>query len=323
MSWETRTKFFFIKHCIFQNCYVSLRHKDCKMIERFVRYIQTEKRYSMHTVNAYKRDLMQFAEYALQKYDIDSLLSIETPIIRSYVIELKEEGLENRSINRKVSTLRSFYSFLLREKEIKVTPMTGIKSLKQPIELAKFVPEHDINKVSFEANDDFFLRRKEVVFEILYQTGVRQAELRTIKDEDVDSASKIIKVLGKRNKERIIPIGDGLLEIIDKYKKTRDDLFVERTNTLLIVDNKGNQASSKFIYDMIHKMLSEVTTIEQKSPHVLRHTFATHLLNRGADIRAIQKLLGHSSLSSTQVYTHNTIEKLKDVYQKAHPYGDK
>lgn len=323
MSWETRTKFFFIKHCIFQNCYVSLRHKDCKMIERFVRYIQTEKRYSMHTVNAYKRDLMQFAEYVLQKYDIDSLLSIETPIIRSYVIELKEEGLENRSINRKVSTLRSFYSFLLREKEIKVTPMTGIKSLKQPIELAKFVPEHDINKVSFEANDDFFLRRKEVVFEILYQTGVRQAELRTIKDEDVDSASKIIKVLGKRNKERIIPIGDGLLEIIDKYKKTRDDLFVERTNTLLIVDNKGNQASSKFIYDMIHKMLSEVTTIEQKSPHVLRHTFATHLLNRGADIRAIQKLLGHSSLSSTQVYTHNTIEKLKDVYQKAHPYGDK
>jgi integrase/recombinase XerC len=293
------------------------------MIERFVRYIQTEKRYSMHTVNAYKRDLMQFAEYVLQKYDIDSLLSIETPIIRSYVIELKEEGLENRSINRKVSTLRSFYSFLLREKEIKVTPMTGIKSLKQPIELAKFVPEHDINKVSFEANDDFFLRRKEVVFEILYQTGVRQAELRTIKDEDVDSASKVIKVLGKRNKERIIPIGDGLLEIIDKYKKTRDDLFVERTNTLLIVDNKGNQASSKFIYDMIHKMLSEVTTIEQKSPHVLRHTFATHLLNRGADIRAIQKLLGHSSLSSTQVYTHNTIEKLKDVYQKAHPYGDK
>lgn len=293
------------------------------MIERFIRYIQTEKRYSKHTVDAYNRDLMQFSEYVLQKYDIDNLLSIETPIIRSYVIELKEEGLENRSINRKVSTLRSFYSFLLREKEIKVTPMTGIKSLKQPKELAKFVPEHDINKVSFEGNDDFYLRRKEVVFEILYQTGVRQAELRTIKDDDVDSVSKIIKVLGKRNKERIIPVGDDLLEIIDKYKKTRDDLFVERNNTLLIVDNKGMPASSKFIYDMIHKMLAGVTTIEQKSPHVLRHTFATHLLNRGADIRAIQKLLGHSSLSSTQVYTHNTIEKLKDVYQKAHPYGDK
>lgn len=293
------------------------------MIDRFIRYIQTEKRYSMHTVNAYKRDLMQFSEYVLQKYDVDNLLSVETPIIRSYIIELKENGMENRSINRKVSTLRSFYSFYLREKEIKVTPLTGIKSLKQPKELAKFVPEHDIVKISFEENDDFVSLRDETVFEILYQTGIRQAELRTIKDEDVDGISKSIKVLGKRNKERIIPVGDELLEKINKYKVVRNDFFTERDNTLLIVDNKGRQASPKFIYDLIHKILVGVTTIEQKSPHVLRHTFATHLLNRGADIRAIQKLLGHSSLSSTQIYTHNSIEKLKDVYQKAHPYGDK
>ena len=293
------------------------------MIDRFIRYIQTEKRYSMHTVNAYKRDLMQFSEYAIQKYDIDNLLSIETPIIRSYIIELKEIGMENRSINRKVSTLRSFYSFYLREKEIKVTPLTGIKSLKQPKELAKFVPEHDIVKISFEETDDFVVLRSEVVFEILYQTGIRQSELRTIKDEDVDGFSKLIKVLGKRNKERVIPVGDELLKKIDKYKTVRYDFFAERDNTLLIVDNKGRQASPKFIYDLIHKMLTGVTTIEQKSPHVLRHTFATHLLNRGADIRAIQKLLGHSSLSSTQIYTHNTIEKLKDVYKKSHPYGDK
>lgn len=323
MSWETRTKFFFIKHCVFQNCYVSLRHKDCKMIERFIRYIQTEKRYSMHTVNAYKRDLVQFAEYALQKYDIDNLLMIKTPMVRSYMIELKENGMENRSINRKISTLRSFYSFYLREKEIKVTPLAGIKSLKQPKELAKFVPEHDIAKISFEETDDFNVRRNEVVFEILYQTGIRQAELRTIKDEDVDKVSKSIKVFGKRNKERVIPVELDLLEKIDKYKIIRDEVFSKRENALLIVDNKGRQASPKFIYDLIHKMLVGVTTLEQKSPHVLRHTFATHLLNRGADIRAIQKLLGHSSLSSTQVYTHNTIEKLKDVYQKAHPYGDK
>ena len=293
------------------------------MIERYIRYIQTEKRYSQHTVDAYRRDLVQFSEYVFHKYDIDNLLSIETPIIRSYVIDLKEEGMENRSINRKVSTLRSFYSFLLREKEIKVTPMIGVKSLKQPKDLAKFVPEHDINKVSFVENDDFVHRRNEVVFEILYQTGIRQAELRAIKDEDVDVISKSIKVIGKRNKERIIPVGNDLLEKIDKYKTVRDDSFTERDDTLLIVDNKGRQASPKFIYDLIHTILRGVTTIEQKSPHVLRHTFATHLLNRGADIRAIQKLLGHSSLSSTQVYTHNTIEKLKDVYQKAHPYGDK
>ena len=277
----------------------------------------------MHTVNAYKRDLVQFSEYVMQKYEIDNLLSIETPIIRSYIIELKENGMENRSINRKVSTLRSFYSFYLREKEIKVTPLTGIKSLKQPKELAKFVPEHDIVKISFEETNDFVTLRSEVVFEILYQTGIRQSELRSIKDDDVDAISKSIKVLGKRSKERIIPVGDELLEKIDKYKTVRDDFFTERDNTLLIVDNKGRQASPKFIYDLIHKMLVGVTTIEQKSPHILRHTFATHLLNRGADIRAIQKLLGHSSLSSTQIYTHNTIEKLKDVYQKAHPYGDK
>ena len=293
------------------------------MIDRFIRYIQTEKRYSMHTVNAYKRDLVQFSEYVMQKYEIDNLLSIETPIIRSYIIELKENGMENRSINRKVSTLRSFYSFYLREKEIKVTPLTGIKSLKQPKELAKFVPEHDIVKISFEETNDFVALRSEVVFEILYQTGIRQSELRSIKDDDVDAISKSIKVLGKRSKERIIPVGDELLEKIDKYKTVRDDFFAERDNTLLIVDNKGRQASPKFIYDLIHKMLVGVTTIEQKSPHILRHTFATHLLNRGADIRAIQKLLGHSSLSSTQIYTHNTIEKLKDVYQKSHPYGDK
>ena len=277
----------------------------------------------MHTVNAYKRDLVQFSEYVMQKYEIDNLLSIETPMIRSYIIELKENGMENRSINRKVSTLRSFYSFYLREKEIKITPLTGIKSLKQPKELAKFVPEHDIVKISFEETNDFVTLRSEVVFEILYQTGIRQSELRSIKDDDVDAISKSIKVLGKRSKERIIPVGDELLEKIDKYKTVRDDFFAERDNTLLIVDNKGRQTSPKFIYDLIHKMLVGVTTIEQKSPHILRHTFATHLLNRGADIRAIQKLLGHSSLSSTQIYTHNTIEKLKDVYQKSHPYGDK
>ena len=293
------------------------------MIERFIRYIQTEKRYSLHTVNAYKKDLLQYKEYVTQKYDIDDLLSVEIPIIRSYIVDLKDAGMGNRSINRKISTLRSFYSFFLREKEIKVTPMAGIKSLKQPKELAKFVPEHDIDNISFDDNDDFETKRSEVIFEILYQTGIRQAELRNIKDADVDNVSQYIKVLGKRNKERIIPVGEELLKQIENYKRLRNEQFSNRDNVILIVDNKGNQASSKFIYDVIHKMLDGATTIEQKSPHVLRHTFATHLLNRGADIRAIQKLLGHSSLSSTQIYTHNTIEKLKDVYQKAHPYGDK
>ena len=293
------------------------------MIGRFIRYIQAEKRYSEHTMKAYERDLEQFSSFLAEKYEIEDLLSVNSEMIRSYIIDLKDNNLKNRSINRKISVLRSFYNYCLREKQIAVTPLLGVKSMKQPKELAKFVPEHDIKKMTFEQNDDFLVRRDEIVFEILYQTGMRQAELRLIKDADVDINSKTIKVHGKRNKDRIIPIGVDLLKLINHYIMLRNAQFPDRNNSFLIVDNHGEEATSRFIYSLVHNMLKDITTIEQKSPHVLRHTFATHLLNRGADIRAIQKILGHSSLSSTQIYTHNTIDKLKDVYKKAHPYGDK
>lgn len=293
------------------------------MIDRFIRYIQAEKRYSEHTLKAYERDLEQFSSFLVDKYEIEEHLSVNSEMIRSYIIDLKENNIKNRSINRKISVLRSFYNYCLREKQITVTPLLGVKSMKQPKELAKFVPEHDIKKMSFEQNDDFLVRRDEIVFEILYQTGMRQAELRLIKDADVDINSKTIKVHGKRNKDRIIPIGVDLLKLINHYIMLRNAQFPDRNNSFLIVDNHGEEATSRFIYSLVHNMLKDITTIEQKSPHVLRHTFATHLLNRGADIRAIQKILGHSSLSSTQIYTHNTIDKLKDVYKKAHPYGDK
>ena len=293
------------------------------MIDRFIRYIQAEKRYSEHTMKAYERDLEQFSSFLAKKYEIEDLLSVNSEMIRSYIIDLKDNNLKNRSINRKISVLRSFYNYCLREKQIAVTPLLGVKSMKQPKELAKFVPEHDIKKMTFEQNDDFLVRRDEIVFEILYQTGMRQAELRLIKDADVDINSKTIKVHGKRNKDRIIPIGVDLLKLINHYIMLRNAQFPDRNNSFLIVDNHGEEATSRFIYSLVHNMLKDITTIEQKSPHVLRHTFATHLLNRGADIRAIQKILGHSSLSSTQIYTHNTIDKLKDVYKKAHPYGDK
>lgn len=293
------------------------------MIDRFIRYIQAEKRYSEHTMKAYERDLEQFSSFLAEKYEIEDLLSVNSEMIRSYIIDLKDNNLKNRSINRKISVLRSFYNYCLREKQIAVTPLLGVKSMKQPKELAKFVPEHDIKKMTFEQNDDFLVRRDEIVFEILYQTGMRQAELRLIKDADVDINSKTIKVHGKRNKDRIIPIGVDLLKLINHYIMLRNARFPDRNNSFLIVDNHGEEATSRFIYSLVHNMLKDITTIEQKSPHVLRHTFATHLLNRGADIRAIQKMLGHSSLRSTQIYTHNTIDKLKDVYNKAHPYGDK
>ena len=293
------------------------------MIEKFIQYIKSEKRYSEHTMKAYERDLEQFSSFLAEKYEIEDLLSVNSEMIRSYIIDLKDNNLKNRSINRKISVLRSFYNYCLREKQIAVTPLLGVKSMKQPKELAKFVPEHDIKKMTFEQNDDFLVRRDEIVFEILYQTGMRQAELRLIKDADVDINSKTIKVHGKRNKDRIIPIGVDLLKLINHYIMLRNAQFPDRNNSFLIVDNHGEEATSRFIYSLVHNMLKDITTIEQKSPHVLRHTFATHLLNRGADIRAIQKILGHSSLSSTQIYTHNTIDKLKDVYKKAHPYGDK
>ncbi len=293
------------------------------MIDRFIRYIQAEKRYSEHTMKAYERDLEQFSSFLAEKYEIEDLLSVNSEMIRSYIIDLKDNNLKNRSINRKISVLRSFYNYCLREKQIAVTPLLGVKSMKQPKELAKFVPEHDIKKMTFEQNDDFLVRRDEIVFEILYQTGMRQSELRSIKDMDIDSNAKTIKVHGKRNKDRIIPIGVELLMMIDRYIMLRNAQFPDRNNSFLIVDNHGNETTSRFIYSLVHNILKDITTIEQKSPHVLRHTFATHLLNRGADIRAIQKMLGHSSLRSTQIYTHNTIDKLKDVYNKAHPYGDK
>lgn len=292
------------------------------MIEKFVRYIQTEKRFSVHTVNAYRRDLEQFWEYIENQYETKDLLMVDTSIVRSFIIDLKDKGLENRSINRKISSLRAFYIFCIRDGYIMKTPLSGIKSLKQAREIAKFVSEQDIEKVKFAETDDFINLRDELVFEILYQTGIRQAELRAMRDDDIDKNTLSIKVCGKRNKERLIPIGKELFDKIERYKIERDIQFSDRGDVILIVDNKGRQASPKFIYNIVHKLLMRVTTIEQKSPHVMRHTFATHLLNRGADIRAIQKLLGHSSLSSTQIYTHNTIEKLKDVYKISHPYCD-
>lgn len=293
------------------------------MLENFLRYIQTEKRYSPLTIEAYHRDLECFTIYLDENYNGIDLCAATTPIIRSFIMNMKEKGLENRSVNRTLSALRSFYRFCLREGKIDKTPMNGVKSLKQPKNIAKFVPEQDIEKVSFDSDDDDFkMCRAEVVFELLYQTGMRQAELRGLKDDNIDTESLTIKVLGKRNKERIIPVGNQLIDIVEKYKKVRDTQYPHRQCVNLIVDNKGGEASPYLIYNIIHNILEEVTTISRKSPHVLRHTFATHLLNGGADIRAIQKLLGHSSLGSTQIYTHNTIEKLKDIYSQAHPLGD-
>lgn len=291
------------------------------MIDRFIQYIETERRYSALTVKAYRRDMDRFALYMKEAYEVRDLTKVSTPLVKSFLANLKNEGLSNRSINRMISTLKTFYKFCLREGEMKKSPMVGVRNLKQPKPLVKFVPENDINKVSFEKSDDYTIKRDELLFEILYQTGIRKAELIGLRDGDVDAGEMRIKVLGKRNKERFIPVSRELLQMIGHYQSLRDECFKVHPDRLLLND-KGEDMTSYFVYNKVHLILEAVTSLKQKSPHVLRHTFATHLLDEGASLLAIQKLLGHTELATTQVYAHNTIEQLKNIHKQAHPKGN-
>ena len=251
---------------------------------------------------------------------MDNLCKVSTPMIKSFLVSLKDEGLSNRSINRMISTLKTFYKFCMREGKVANTPMLGVKNLKQPKNLVKFVPENDINKVSFENLDDYTIKRDELLFEILYQTGIRKAELIGLRDMDVDKIERRIKVLGKRNKERFIPVSADLLRMVEHYQALRDAEFETHADRLLLND-KGEEMTPYFVYNKVHLLLESVTSLKQKSPHVLRHTFATHLLDEGASLVAIQKLLGHTDLATTQIYAHNTIEQLKEIHKQAHPKG--
>ena len=290
------------------------------LIDQFIAYLQAEKRFSPLTVEAYQRDMNQFAGFLKVEFEIDDLTQAKTTMVKSYIVRLKEEGLVNRSINRKMSTLRTFYKYCLRENLIEKSPMTGIKALKLPKTLVKFVTETDINKVSFGDEADFPTCRDRLLFELLYQTGMRQAELRGLKDGDVDKMDMQLKIHGKRNKDRIVPLSKEMIALIEQYQALRDATFTNKAERLLLND-KGEEMTPSFIYNKVHHMLEGVTTLKQKSPHVLRHTFATHLLDEGASLVAIQKLLGHEDLATTQIYAHNTIEQLKKIHKQAHPKG--
>ena len=290
------------------------------LVEQFINYLKAERRLSSLTVAAYEHDLIQFSEFLHKDFAVDELEKATTVMVRSYIVDLHQHGTENRSINRKLSTLRTFYKYCIREGLLEKSPMTNIKALKQPKPLAKFVSEEDINKVSFPEANDFQTMRDRLLFEMLYQTGVRQAELRGMKDADVDKAACLIKVHGKRNKERLIPLSMQMMEMIDQYKVVRDDAIETKADRLLLND-KGEEMSPYFVYNKVHCLLEGVTTLKQKSPHVLRHTFATHLLDEGASLVAIQKLLGHEELATTQIYAHNTIEQLKQIHKQSHPKG--
>ena len=290
------------------------------LIDQFIAYIQAEKRFSPLTVGAYQRDMEQFVGYLRDEFEMDDLTQVKTTMVKSYVVHLKDEGLVNRSINRKISTLRTFYKYCLRENLMEKSPMTGIKALKLPKTLVKFVTETDINKVSFGDEADFATVRDRLLFEMLYQTGMRQAELRGLTDGDVDKMDMQLKIHGKRNKDRLVPLSKEMIALIDQYQAMRDATFTNKAERLLLND-KGEEMTPSFVYNKVHHMLEGVTTLKQKSPHVLRHTFATHLLDEGASLVAIQKLLGHEDLATTQIYAHNTIEQLKKIHKQAHPKG--
>lgn len=289
-------------------------------IERFIRYLQFEKRFSPNTVTAYKKDLYQFSEFNLSLEP--NLLSISHQQVRTWIVSLMDNGIEPKSINRKISTLRSFYKFLQREGIINSSPMLHVKAPKIPKRLPVVITEQKMDSLldaEHVFSDDFEGFRNRLILELLYGTGMRLSELVGLKNEDVNVYENQIKVLGKRNKERIIPISKVLAKLIADYQVLKTHQQFDLKPSSLIVTNEGKAAYPKFIYRVVHSILSFISTQDKKSPHILRHSFATTLLNRGADLNAIKELLGHSSLAATQVYTHNSVEKLKSIYKQAHP----
>lgn len=295
------------------------------MVSYFLQHIQFEKRLSHHTLTAYEGDMKQFSLYLQFQYELKEPEKADSQMVRSWIASLAEEKMDSRSINRKIATLRSYYNFLLRRKAITADPMLKIKALKTDRSLPKFVEEKPMQTMldDVEFSNDFAGLRDKLVLELLYGTGMRLAELIGLKIGDINLYNHTLTVLGKRNKHRVIPVNMSLIEAIHVYLKNREEVIIEnpenKDNHYLILTDNGTQAYPMFIQRLVKRYLSLVTSLEQRSPHVLRHTFATHLLNRGADLNAIKDLLGHTSLAATQVYTHNTIEKLKKVYQQAHP----
>ena len=289
-------------------------------IERFIGYLQFEKRFSPHTVTAYRKDLTQFTDFL--KTDGLDILSISHREVRSWMLALMEQGSEAKTVNRKLSVLRSFYKFLQREELIRINPMVLVKAPRIPKRLPVVMDEQKMDSLldnEYVFEDNFSGKRNRLTVELLYGTGMRLSELVNLTDKDVNLYEQYIKVLGKRNKERIIPVGSPLIKLIKDYMREKLSQNFDNKGGSLIVTNEGNNAYPQFIYRIVKLSLSQISTQTKRSPHILRHSFATALLNKGADLNAIKELLGHSSLAATQVYTHNSVEKLKSIYKQAHP----
>ncbi len=287
----------------------------------FLEYLKFEKRYSSHTIRSYQDDLTFFFEYLVTEYNELSVKDIRPAFIRSWLAKQKEKGASAKTINRRISTLKSFFKYQLRQEVIETSPMTTIVSPKQSKRLPNYVEQKDtealFEHVEFPDNWEGLMNK--MILELLYCSGMRLSELISLKENQVDLHKNSLKILGKGNKERIIPFSLEMKNNLEQYLIEKKQMFREEAGEFLLVNEKGGKLYPKYVQLVVKKYLTLITTIEKKSPHILRHTFATHLMNNGAELNAVKELLGHSSLAATQIYTHNTIEKLKDIHKKAHP----
>ncbi|MBO0322535.1 tyrosine-type recombinase/integrase [Muricauda sp. CAU 1633] len=294
-------------------------------LDAFISYLRLEKNYSKHTIGAYERDIGEFSSFCVEHHDVSSIIDIGYPMVRNWIVHLSTNGVSNRTINRKISSLRAYYRFLLKVGEVSVSPLKKHKALKTDKKVEVPFSEHEMEEILKEMSftDDFEGARDKLIIELLYTTGMRRAELVNLKLTDIDFSADTLKVLGKRNKERILPLLPSTRVHLQTYLESRSKLEEVEDAAFLLLTKGGLKIYETLVYRTINKYFSLVSPKVKKSPHILRHTFATHLLNRGADLNSVKELLGHSSLASTQVYTHNSIAELKKVHQKAHPRNKK
>ncbi|MDT0608360.1 tyrosine-type recombinase/integrase [Croceitalea rosinachiae] len=290
-------------------------------LEAFTSYLSIEKNYSHHTVNAYQKDILEFTSFCSSNYDTMMIDNVDYTLIRSWIVDLVDKGISNRTINRKIASLKGYYKFLQKIGQLSKSPLLKHKALKTQKKLEIPFSELEMEKVLMQIpfENDFEGIRDKLIIELLYATGMRRAELINLKVDDFNGTKTTLKVLGKRNKERIIPILPSLSELFTSYLWYRSSISLNENQPFLFLTKTGYKIYETLVYRVINKYFSMVSPKIKKSPHILRHTFATHLLNKGADLNAVKELLGHSSLASTQVYTHNNIAELKKVHLTAHP----